>query len=372
MKSENCAKNNWWLAFSLVLIVLTGCINTAQLVVNEEAEVKSYSDLYFIGPEEDPREIVPIVMEKFKELGFNIKIVNQDEPLSGQGTGFVISRRGYIITCAHVMGEQRDATIWIAGQRYEADVISANKEKDLAVLKTRTSLNPQINPLSFRINPEPKMGENVYTIGFPMSHLLGDSARLSKGLINATKGLKDDPNQVQISTEVQPGNSGGPLFDDNGVVLGIIQQTLAPSKVFNQSGGLPQNVNFAIRSKVVLDYIKAENNNLYQEILFGQNRSIADIEGSAAKIMTGIIPEGSEKIPKLIAVLDYKSIWDLWFKFKYFTIAFYDFNSREPLFAAGQGYLNINSTLNSVIEDTFDHIRKALKKNLINKKNISE
>jgi S1-C subfamily serine protease len=62
----------------------------------------------------------------------------------------------------------------------------------------------------------------VYTIGYPLSRLLGSSARFTKGAIGATSGMNDNPKQIQVSAEIQPGNSGGPLFDNDGLVVGVV------------------------------------------------------------------------------------------------------------------------------------------------------
>ena len=85
----------------------------------------------------------------------------------------------------------------------------------------------------------------------------GNNARLSKGLINSTTGMRDDPKQLQVSAEIQPGNSGGPLLDHEGQVIGIIQQTINPWRIAQATGGsLPQNVNFAIKAEPVLEFVK--------------------------------------------------------------------------------------------------------------------
>jgi S1-C subfamily serine protease len=226
-------------------------------VPNKQVEIKQYKEVFFMMPKTDPRNMAPRVVDEFKKLGFNVRVVDPEKNIAGtQGTGFLITGKGHMLTCAHVLSNENEATIWISRIRYEADVIDKNMDLDLAILKLRNPQAAGITPLSFRDNSNYKMGEESYTIGFPLSNVLGDSARLSKGLVSATAGLKDNPNQIQISAEVQPGNSGGPLLDAQGLVFGVVQQTLNPWKVARQTGGsLPQNVNFAIKSDIVLEYI---------------------------------------------------------------------------------------------------------------------
>ncbi len=356
----------------VVLLLLTiscffyGCAASTKVVRNEKVEIKTqdYSELYFLKPAKDPRNVAPQVIQEFKNMGFNVRIVEPDKPIEGaQGTGFLISEEGHILTCAHVVGEEREATVWIAGTRYEADVLNKDKDTDIALLKTRKEVSVNYTPLSFRSNEVYKLGEEVLTMGFPMTKLLGNSARLSKGLISSTKGLKDNPKQVQFSAEVQPGNSGGPLFDKEGVVVGVVTGTLNPWKMAQTTGGaLPQNVNFAIKAESVLDFIKANNEPIYNKIKINQNSNIETIEGAVVRVRSGIISEELDKKPKLVAVLHYQSIWDVWYRFRFFVISIYDFDSQDLLFRAGQGGDNMISNEEVVIKDTMAQVRKTLNK----------
>src|SRR3979490_2965561 len=104
------------------------------------------------------------------------------------------------------------------GTRYDADVLSSDTDKDIAILKIRQVDIRHVVPLSFRDDHRYSLGADVFTIGYPLSHLLGSSARFTKGSVSATSGLNDAPKQIQVSAEIQPGNSGGPLFDKDGLV----------------------------------------------------------------------------------------------------------------------------------------------------------
>jgi hypothetical protein len=184
-----------------------------------------------------------------------------------------------------------------------------------------------------------------------------------RGSISATSGLKDDPKQIQISAQIQPGNSGGPVFDSNGVVLAVVQQTLSPGATFEQTGGaLPQNVNFAIKGDVVLDYLQNAQPELYGGIVFNQATSFDEVQKAVVKVRSGIIAPELENKPKLVATLEYESRWDVWYRFTYFVIYLYDFDSEQPLLAAGQGRDNMVSTEDIVVRDTFAEIRRALGK----------
>jgi len=343
---------------------LYGCTAATKVVRNDKVGIKEYQELYLVPPLKDPRNVVPRVVNEFKAIGFNVKVVDPQKPIEGgQGTGFIISSNGHVMTCAHVLGDDQTATLWISGIRYEADVLSKDKAKDLAVLKLRTTNVPGLLPLSFHRGGRYSIGADVSTIGFPLSTLLGSNARFTKGSISSTSGMKDDPGQLQISAAVQPGNSGGPLFDQDGVVLGIIQETLSPLATLERTGGaLPQNVNFAIKSDVVLDHLRSTHKEIYETLVFDKGNSFDDIQKSVVKVRSGIITTEWEKTPKVVARLEYVSTWDMWYRFKVFIIRVYDFDSKEFLFAAGQERDNIISNEDVVIKSTFGEVRKQLRK----------
>lgn len=356
-------KVNHFFYLIVVSLFLSGCVSP-KVYMGENVELKNYTEVYFIQLDEDPRNVGPQVISEFENLGLNVHIVTPDNPIEGaQGTGFLVSNDGHILTCAHILGEQKDATIWIQGKRFEADVTAIDEELDLALLVPRGPLDPSILPLKFRDSEQTKMGEDIYTIGYPISNLLGKSARLSKGLVSATKGLEDDPNQLQISAEIQPGNSGGPLFDEKGQVIAVVQQTLNPLAMYQQTGGaLPQNVNFGIKSNIATAFIQTHAEIDNEALIANETFDFELIEKSVVKIRSGIMPEALEQAPKLVAAVNYHSFWDLWFRFRYFVVSFYDYDTQKFLFRAGQFGDNLGSSEGKSISDTFLKIKETLAK----------
>ena len=356
-------RSTWCIAVVVLLLYsLWGCVSATRMVRNKEATVRDYHDVYLVEPSQDPRHVVPKVIAGFEAMGLKVTMVDPSHPLGrAQGTGFVISEAGHVLTCAHVLGEETTATVWISGVRYEADVLNKDTDKDVAVLKVRGEMTSPVTPVSFRNDERYGLGADVVTIGFPLSSMLGNSARLTKGSINSTSGLKDDPKQIQISAPIQPGSSGGPVLDSEGVVLGVVQETLNPTATFARTGGaLPQNVNFAIKGKVVLDYLRQTQPDVYRGLAFNRATSFDDVQKAVVKIRSGIVPPELENRPKLVATLKYRSRWDVWYRFTLFVIVLYDFDSHQPLLAAGQGRDNMVSTEDVVIRDTFAEIRRAL------------
>ena len=89
----------------------------------------------------------------------------------------------------------------------------------------------------------------MFTIGYPVADMLGDKPKYTEGTISALSGLNNDDSWIQVSTPIQPGNSGGPLVNENGQVVGIVTATAAVKRFFSVTGSLPQNINWAIKAE---------------------------------------------------------------------------------------------------------------------------
>ena len=101
-----------------------------------------------------------------------------------------------------------------------------------------------------------KLGEQVFTLGFPLGQVLGKSVKLSNGTISALSGIRDNASIFQISNPVQPGNSGGPLLDKDGNLIGVVVATLNAKLFLKYADTIPQNVNFAIKSDYLINLIR--------------------------------------------------------------------------------------------------------------------
>jgi S1-C subfamily serine protease len=102
-----------------------------------------------------------------------------------------------------------------------------------------------------------KLGGTVATVGFPNIGMQGFSPKLAKGEIASLSGAADDPRYFQISVPVQPGNSGGALVDARGNVVGIVAAKLDASVALAASGSLPENVNYAVKSSLLLSFLES-------------------------------------------------------------------------------------------------------------------
>jgi S1-C subfamily serine protease len=133
-----------------------------------------------------------------------------------------------------------------------ARVVKVDASNDLALLKCEGSFQAA----SVKSSSGIKLGQSVFTIGFPNIGLQGFSPKMTKGEISSLSGLQDDPRHWQISVPVQPGNSGGPLFDEAGNVVGVVLSKLDAIKVAKFTGDLPQNVNYAVKSIYALPLLE--------------------------------------------------------------------------------------------------------------------
>lgn len=349
---------------------LQGCASSTQLITNTDASTelkaksyKSFKEVLLVPPQDDKRQVVPKVVTGLEAMGFRVTVMPAGKPVeASQGTGFVVGADGLLLTCAHVLGEAKEATVTLNGQRLLADVVKADKDADLALLKLREPLPAGSTVLPFRGTGKPAaMGEDAFTIGYPLSRLLGNSARMTRGLVSATAGIRDNPKELQVSAEIQPGNSGGPLLDRDGNVVGVINKTLNASRLAQATGGaLPQNVNFAIKGGEVLGFMKTADEGGFGRLAYDKTLGLEAAGKGVAKIQAGIVGPDTERADKMVVHLSYVSMWDIWYRFRMFVLAAFDYETQEPLFIAGQGRDNMVSNEEVVIRDTLDQFRKAI------------
>jgi S1-C subfamily serine protease len=180
--------------------------------------------------------------------------VQRQEPRQvSSGTGFVVAPR-QIMTNQHVADGCTAMRARLAnGQEIAATVIASDRERDLALLRTEADPGPV---LSFRRGASVRRGENVLTYGFPLAGLLSSGPTLTTGDVSALAGLGDNPRQIQISAPVQQGNSGGPLLDLRGQVVGVIVSKLNAQRIAQATGDIPQNVNFAVKHTEAIDFMR--------------------------------------------------------------------------------------------------------------------
>ena len=165
---------------------------------------------------------------------------------SASGTGFAITASGHVATAAHVVKDATQIDVIIGSQTLPAHVVAVDKELDVAILKVDTATT---RPLLVTQASTAKLGAELFSVGYPLISQLGTNAKLTKGALNALSGLNDDPHTFQMSVQIQPGNSGGPVCDERGNVIGIVSKTTSTiAAARGGAGAIPQNVNFAVKA----------------------------------------------------------------------------------------------------------------------------
>jgi S1-C subfamily serine protease len=173
------------------------------------------------------------------------------QQLVAGGTGFLFSSKDYVITNWHVVkGASSIVAKFINGQTVEAVVVAKDLKNDIAILKLANASPLSATSIKLGDSSAARMGEKIFTIGYPAFKIMGEKPKYSEGVINAVTGLKDDPAFFQVSVPIQPGNSGGPLFNERGEVIGMTTASLSPL-ASDAMGAIPQNVNYAIKSSFV-------------------------------------------------------------------------------------------------------------------------
>jgi S1-C subfamily serine protease len=173
------------------------------------------------------------------------------------GTGFFITNDGSILTNAHVVKDCTEIKIATkAGTFVPATLSAMDAINDLALLRADVRPNAVA---TFRLTS--RLGEPVEAFGYPFVDLLSTSGNFSLGNISALSGLGDDSRYLQISVPVQPGNSGGPLLDQHGNVVGIVSEKLNAAYVMRTKGEIPENVNFALKASVAANFLQTNDVN---------------------------------------------------------------------------------------------------------------
>lgn len=195
--------------------------------------------------------------------------------VAATGSGFIVGD-GRILTNNHVVeGCTGMAARNAQGQRVSARVAATDPRRDLALLTVPPGFGPAV---VFRDSPPVRLGESVITYGFPLSGVLSSGPTLTTGTVSALAGLRDNPLHFQISAPVQPGNSGGPLLDAQGHVMGVIVSKLNAARIAQMTGGdIPQNVNFAIKGPEAAAFLAGRGSPVQHAPSAGAELSVADI-----------------------------------------------------------------------------------------------
>jgi len=160
------------------------------------------------------------------------------------GTAFLIDGKGYLITNAHVLQGNNAVVKNNKGQEFSTRIIGIDTKKDLAILKIQDVDFKPVNSLPYQIRkPAPELGEELFTLGYP--RFPNEDIVYNMGYLSAQSGFKGDTTSCQISLNANPGNSGAPVFNKNGDIVGILTAKESSS----------EGVVFAVNAKSIYQMI---------------------------------------------------------------------------------------------------------------------
>jgi len=174
---------------------------------------------------------------------------------SGTGSGFIFSTDGFVVTNHHVIEDatrvEVDVKIGEEWKSVEAEVVAFDAASDLAILKIDPKAIGHIRSIPYSINPDPaNLGTKVFTLGFPETDVLGSELKFTEGSVSSRSGFKGNVTTYQISVPLHPGNSGGPLFNEEGDLIGVV----------NSGVRSMQNVSYGVKASYLADMIKSMDN----------------------------------------------------------------------------------------------------------------
>jgi S1-C subfamily serine protease len=176
--------------------------------------------------------------------------------IAASASGFLLTTDGYIATNAHVISNAKKIEVCFSANDkstiYKAVVALKDIANDIAILKSVDDNFKQIGSIPYMISEKPEVGEDVFTIGYPMNSVMGSNYKVTNGIVSSLTGIADDIRYMQISVPLQPGNSGGPLFNKNGNVLGITSAKLNEKVI----GTSIENVSYAIKATYLINMYK--------------------------------------------------------------------------------------------------------------------
>ena len=172
---------------------------------------------------------------------------------ASSGTGFAVSSSGHVITNYHVIQGCQTVKIHYKGKSIRASLVTFDPKNDLALLKG--DFRPS-TVLSLS-NGTPELLQDIYVAGYPFGRRISTGVKVTKGIISSLTGIGNNFSQMQIDAAIQPGNSGGPILDDKGNVVGVAVAKLDYRNILKNFGVIPEDTNFGIKTNVVRNILES-------------------------------------------------------------------------------------------------------------------
>lgn len=224
---------------------------------NNQWKIRAKKDGVFDGIEELARRLGVQVVDRTRN-DTSSRREHEEGPSAGRrsggsrgnmpdwtGSGSLVADR-FLVTNAHVVDNASEIYVSGFSGKSKATPVIVDDTNDLALLRLADSFGP--SGIVFR-DAGVQLGETAHSIGYPLAHLLGRGPQFTSGTVSNLLGPRDDARLMQVTCPIQPGSSGGPVFDEAGNLIAVVTATLNNT----------QNVNFAIRAALVLPLLDAAN-----------------------------------------------------------------------------------------------------------------
>ena len=229
------------------------CGFTTMNVTENEVVQADFTNLIVyeaVDPEHIPSEYLP-----------SSQLSDNKDDWKATGSGFFISEDGYLATNHHVIDDATTIEVsfvrdgqWV---NYPATVVMSDKQNDLSILKITSKDFKPMPTIPYNFNTRVQdTGSEVFTLGFPMTDVMGSEVKFTDGKISSKSGIQGDATVYQITVPIQPGNSGGPLFNMDGSLVGITSSGL------NREYFRSENVNYAIKSSYLKTLVESLPNHI--------------------------------------------------------------------------------------------------------------
>lgn len=297
----------------------------------------------FSFTKQDGDKIILIKMYPKTENSGNNSYSNSNLEKSS-GTGFAISSNGYIVTNHHVIDKAKSIEVkGVNGnfsRKLNAELVVSDEKNDLAIIKINDPLFSSLGSIPYTVRQGvADVGENVFVLGYPLTSSMGEEVKLTNGIVSSKTGFQGDISTYQISAPVQPGNSGGPLFDKNGNLIGVVnaKHTMAENAgyaikfnyVKNLIELLPQTISFPqvnlLNGKALTDQVKIASNYTYLIVVNDNGASFSSSNSSS--------PQKKSATSDQNAAVYYKKAEELW-------------KNKDPKGALDQMNLSIDASPN--------------------------
>ncbi len=234
---------------------------------SEDQPSQHLKQIYLFKNLNDPLNIGNAIQSSLASNGYRVSMMMPNSPIpippttenvnkssqSGSGSRFLISEDGYILTNQHVTNGSSDIVVYVDKKPYRAHIIKETSNLDLALIKAE-GIHKANHINAFSIG-NIELGTELYALGFPLIDTLGVGLRITEGIVSSMGGMHDEGTAFQMTASIHPGNSGGPVVDSEGKLLGVSVSRVNDQYLMTTRGIIGQNLNFAVNGEFISAFL---------------------------------------------------------------------------------------------------------------------